>query len=146
MPRGSTDCALGWFLDPHLLGLVPERDQEGQDLQLATADTGLFDLASTSMDSSPVPTTSSITIRCYTLTGSTPPPPSSTATSRSSPGFPESYCALAGSSSRAASPRGAFPRIRSDAFSAIITVAACVFARVIVGITEASTTRSPSVP
>ena len=41
---------------------------------------------------------------------------------------------------------GVLPRIRSAAFSAIITVGACVFERVIVGITEASTTRNPSVP
>ncbi len=41
---------------------------------------------------------------------------------------------------------GALPRIMSAAFSAIIIVAAFVFARVIVGITEASTTRSPSTP
>ena len=41
---------------------------------------------------------------------------------------------------------GARDRIRSAAFSAIIIVGACVFARVIVGITEASTTRSPSIP
>src|SRR5439155_19834601 len=36
--------------------------------------------------------------------------------------------------------------IRSAAFSAIMIVAAFVFARVIVGITDASTTRSPSTP
>ena len=41
---------------------------------------------------------------------------------------------------------GARDRIRSAAFSAIIIVVACVFARVIVGITDASTTRSPSTP
>ena len=41
---------------------------------------------------------------------------------------------------------GAFPRMRSAAFSAIMIVAAFVFARVIVGITEASTTRRPSTP
>ena len=41
---------------------------------------------------------------------------------------------------------GAFPRIRSAAFSAIMIVAAFVFARVMVGITEASTTRRPSTP
>ena len=41
---------------------------------------------------------------------------------------------------------GAFPRIRSAAFSAIMIVAAFVFARVTVGITDASTTRSPSTP
>ena len=34
----------------------------------------------------------------------------------------------------------------SEAFSAIMIVAACVFARVIRGITDASTTRSPSTP
>ena len=45
-----------------------------------------------------------------------------------------------------AAASGALPRIRSAAFSAIMIVAACVFARVIVGITEASTTRSPSTP
>jgi hypothetical protein len=37
-------------------------------------------------------------------------------------------------------------RIKSDAFSAIIIVGACVFERVIVGITDASTTRRPSIP
>jgi hypothetical protein len=36
--------------------------------------------------------------------------------------------------------------IRSAAFSAIMMVAAFVFARVIVGITDASTTRRPSTP
>jgi hypothetical protein len=36
--------------------------------------------------------------------------------------------------------------MRSAPFSAIIIVAAFVLARVIVGITEASTTRSPSTP
>ncbi len=46
----------------------------------------------------------------------------------------------------AVAARGAFPRIRSEAFSAIMIVAAFVFARVIVGITDASTTRSPSTP
>src|SRR3954452_13228890 len=52
-----------------------------------------------------------------------------------------------GSSGRlvAASER-VLPRIRSAAFSAIISVGALVFPRVIVGITEASTTRSPSKP
>src|SRR3954453_17317242 len=38
------------------------------------------------------------------------------------------------------------PRIRSAAFSAIINVGAFVFPRVMVGITEASTTRRPSKP
>ena len=45
-----------------------------------------------------------------------------------------------------AAASGTRPRIRSAAFSAIIIVGACVFERVIVGITEASTTRSPSTP
>ncbi len=45
-----------------------------------------------------------------------------------------------------AASSGALPRIMSDAFSAIMIVAAFVFARVIVGITDASTTRSPSTP
>src|SRR6185312_13809489 len=46
----------------------------------------------------------------------------------------------------AAAGRGSLPRIRSAAFSAIMIVAAFVFARVIVGITDASTTRRPSTP
>ena len=36
--------------------------------------------------------------------------------------------------------------MRSDAFSATIKVAAFVFAETMVGITEASTTRSPAMP
>ncbi len=46
----------------------------------------------------------------------------------------------------AAGGGGALPRTRSAAFSAIMIVAAFVFARVMVGITEASTTRKPSTP
>lgn len=38
------------------------------------------------------------------------------------------------------------PRIRSAAFSAIMTVGACVFPLTIVGMTEASTTRKPATP
>ena len=45
-----------------------------------------------------------------------------------------------------AAASGTRPRIRSAAFSAIIIVGACVLERVIVGITDASTTRSPSTP
>ena len=52
--------------------------------------------------------------------------------------------ALDGGAPRAAS--GGLPRIRSAAFSAIIIVGACVFERVIVGITDASTTRRPVDP
>ena len=45
-----------------------------------------------------------------------------------------------------AAASGTRPRIRSAAFSAIIIVGACVLERVIVGITDASTMRSPSMP
>ena len=51
-----------------------------------------------------------------------------------------------GSGTPAAVPESCLPRIRSAAFSAIIIVGAFVFPRVIVGITEASTTRRPSKP
>lgn len=47
---------------------------------------------------------------------------------------------------RQAAASAGLPRIMSEAFSAIIIVGACVFERVIVGITEASTTRRPSIP
>ena len=54
-------------------GSYPGATSKDKIASFATADTDNYDWASTSLNASPVPTTSSITIRCWTLTGSTSP-------------------------------------------------------------------------
>jgi len=49
-------------------GSYPNATSKDKIASYATADTDNYDWASTSLNQSPVPTTSSITIRCWTLT------------------------------------------------------------------------------
>jgi hypothetical protein len=65
-------CGTGCF-DVTFNGSYPAATSKDKIASFATADTDTFDWASTSLNSSPAPTTSSITIRCFTETGSTSP-------------------------------------------------------------------------
>jgi hypothetical protein len=65
-------CGVGCF-DVTFNGSYPGATSKDKIASFATADTDNYDWASTSLNASPVPTTSSITIRCWTLTGSTSP-------------------------------------------------------------------------
>jgi hypothetical protein len=65
-------CGTGCF-DVTFTGSFPHATSKDAISSFATADTDNYDWASTSLNASPVPTTSSITIRCWTLTGSTSP-------------------------------------------------------------------------
>ena len=65
-------CGTGCF-DVTFTGSYPAATSKDKIASFATADTDNYDYASTSLNASPVPTTSSITIRCWTLTGSTNP-------------------------------------------------------------------------
>jgi len=60
-------CGTGCF-DVTFTGSYPNATSKDKIASYATADTDNYDWASTSLNQSPVPTTSSITIRCWTLT------------------------------------------------------------------------------
>ena len=59
-------CGTGCF-DVTFTGSYPGATSKDKIASFATADTDNYDVASTSLNASPVPTTSSITIRCWTL-------------------------------------------------------------------------------
>jgi hypothetical protein len=69
-----SSCGTGCF-DVTFTGSYPNATSKDRIASFATADTDNYDWASTSLNSSPVPTTASITIRVYTMTptGLTPP-------------------------------------------------------------------------
>jgi hypothetical protein len=67
-----TKCGAGCF-DVVFTGSYPGATSREQLSTFATADTDFFDFASTSLNASPAPTTSQITIRVFTITFSTDP-------------------------------------------------------------------------
>jgi hypothetical protein len=68
-----TKCGPGCF-DVVFTGSYPGATSKEQLSTFATADTDFFDFASTSLNASPAPTTSQITIRVFTITVNTTPP------------------------------------------------------------------------
>lgn len=66
-------CGTGCF-DVTFTGSYPGATSREQLSTFATADTDFFDYASTSLNASPAPTTSQITIRVFTITVNTSPP------------------------------------------------------------------------
>jgi hypothetical protein len=66
-------CGAGCF-DVTFTGSYPGATSKDKIASFATADTDFFDWASTSLNASPVPTTTSITIRVWTLSASAPTP------------------------------------------------------------------------
>lgn len=60
-------CGTGCF-DVTFTGSFPGATSKDKLATFATVDTDNYDIASTSLNTSPVPTTSSITIRCWTYT------------------------------------------------------------------------------
>jgi Collagen triple helix repeat (20 copies) len=67
-----TKCGTGCY-DVVFTGSYPGATSRDQLSTFATADTDFFDFASTSLNASPVPTTSQITIRVFTITLDTTP-------------------------------------------------------------------------
>jgi hypothetical protein len=59
-------CGTGCF-DVTFTGSSPGATSKDKIASFATADTDNYDVASTSLNASPVPTTASITIRCWTM-------------------------------------------------------------------------------
>jgi hypothetical protein len=67
-----TKCGTGCY-DVAFTGSYPGVTSRDQLSTFATADTDFFDFASTSLNASPDPTTTQITIRVFTLSGNTTP-------------------------------------------------------------------------
>jgi|SRR5581483_64727 len=65
-------CGTGCF-DVTFTGSYPAATSKDKIASFATADTDTYDWASTSLNSSPVPSTSSITIRVFTISGASSP-------------------------------------------------------------------------